>query len=394
MPTAVMVEASKGLEAIAGEVNKQMRAALRHLLSSKGEHATPEDIRRTIARIARVSATTATEANGLALATAKSIERFNRRDIRRTLGINVPEFSAPIGERWRSDYIARIKGLSEDSRDRFAGILREANQKQTRVETLARALEEQLEITSRRARFLARDSVLSLNAKLTEDRHQRAGIEEYEWVTMGDGSVRSNHSHLNGKRFRYDQPPMGGGSGPNDRGNPGTGRGCRCQGIPVIPEFEESKPEKRTDAVEPSRSLLTLNATAFLTLLSRYRRIGIVGAPKAGKTTLTALVTDRPVIHTDDWIDAGWADAPLKVIEAITSPDAPFVVEGVIVPRAVRKGLQLDALLFLPTPLAQLNARQVAMVIAQLTVLESMSPRPLVFTTAAPGTLPHWIRVL
>lgn len=142
------------------------------------------------------------------------------------------------------------------------------------------------------------------------------------------------------------------------------------------------------------QALLDENERVLRELLKRYDRIGITGAPKAGKSTLTARIRDRAVLHTDDWIDAGWAEAPLEVIKAAALQPTLLVVEGVIVPRAIRKGLPLDALLWLPKPLIALSTRQAAMAQSQLTVLEGLSPRLPVFTPVDTGNLPQWIQVI
>lgn len=238
VPLQAMAQAVARLEAVAGEVNSQMRAALERLLKSEGEHLSPDDIEDAVKRVSRVAVTSTVEAKRLALATANTVDKFNRRDVRRTIGIDVPEYSAPLGERWRREHIALIRSIPEEAKARFTTVLRDASKKQTRVETITKALREQEGITHRRARLIARDQVLGLNAKLNADRHKRAGIEEYEWLSLRDGSVRGNHAHLHGKRFRYDDPPMGGGTTEDERGNPGDGIGCRCQAVPVIPEFE------------------------------------------------------------------------------------------------------------------------------------------------------------
>lgn len=225
--------------AITGEVNVALLEAIRPLLRGDGV-ASKEDIRKAINRVRlRIPTPSNTEADRMAVQNLQKVDRFNRRDVQRAIGVNVPEFSAAIGKRWRRQQVGLIKSLGEEAKDRFTGLLREATQKQTRVETIKGLLEEQTGINKRRARLIARDQVLSLNAKLNEDRQKRVGITEYVWRTVGDGSVRSHHSHLNGKRFKYADPPKGGGTGASDRGNPGTGIGCRCQAIPVIPEFEE-----------------------------------------------------------------------------------------------------------------------------------------------------------
>lgn len=101
--------------------------------------------------------------------------------------------------------------------------------------------------------------------------------------------------------------------------------------------------------------------TTFREVLKAYKRIGITGAPRTGKTTLTQSVSDRPVIHTDDWKDWPWPDVPDLVRAACDEAGASFVVEGVQVPRTLRKGLELDALVYLSEPQTDQTPAQVAM---------------------------------
>lgn len=53
-----------------------------------------------------------------------------------------------------------------------------------------------------------------------------AGIEEYIWRTAGDNRVRPAHILRNGKKFKWDRPPLD--------GHPGMAIRCRCVAIPVI----------------------------------------------------------------------------------------------------------------------------------------------------------------
>ena len=55
-----------------------------------------------------------------------------------------------------------------------------------------------------------------------------------ERSTVNDGRVRDNHAELNGQRFRFDDPPMGGGTSEDEPGNPGDGILCRCYADPVL----------------------------------------------------------------------------------------------------------------------------------------------------------------
>lgn len=98
----------------------------------------------------------------------------------------------------------------------------------------------------------------------------------------------------------------------------------------------------------------------FAEALAKYARIAIAGGPRVGKTTLTGRVTDRPVIHTDDTMSEPWEQQPFIAIERCR-PHASFVIEGVQVPRALRKGLVVDAVLWLDQALAPVTPRQASM---------------------------------
>jgi len=108
----------------------------------------------------------------------------------------------------------------------------------------------------------------------------------------------------------------------------------------------------------------------FPDLLAQYPRIAIVGAPRTGKTSLTSQVSDRPVVHTDDWMDEAWDAVPAHVATACDGLES-FVVEGVRAPDALRKGgLEVDAVVYLSRPKVQQTPAQRDMGIGVHTVLE------------------------
>ena len=82
-------------------------------------------------------------------------------------------------------------------------------------------------LTTYRAKLIARDQSSKLNAAITETRQKNLGIEEYIWRTSGDERVRSSHSDNNGKTFRWDTPPK-------NTGHPGQSIQCRCVAQPII----------------------------------------------------------------------------------------------------------------------------------------------------------------
>lgn len=71
-------------------------------------------------------------------------------------------------------------------------------------------------------------------------------------------------------------------------------------------------------------------------------RIAIVGGPNTGKTTLAG--TLGPYLSTDDVKDMGWSESSAEVATWLQSDDdvlygPDLIVEGVAVPRALRKYL-------------------------------------------------------
>lgn len=115
-------------------------------------------------------------------------------------------------------------------------------------------------------------------------------------------------------------------------------------------------------------------ARALRDLLDRYDRVGVTGAPRCGKTTLCMDVDDRIVVHTDATMGEAWEDQPHQIIDMLKGVDR-FLVEGVQVPRAMRKGLELDALLVLSKPYEKQNPRQVGMGKGVETVLKDWAKK-------------------
>lgn len=88
----------------------------------------------------------------------------------------------------------------------------------------------------------------------------------------------------------------------------------------------------------------------FEAVLASHKRIAIAGGPRTGKTTLSQRVTDRPVFHGDDHIALGWSESSLAMARDVESRPGPLVVEGVQVPRALRKGMTVDVVIWLERP--------------------------------------------
>lgn len=97
--------------------------------------------------------------------------------------------------------------------------------------------------------------------------------------------------------------------------------------------------------------------------IADYPRLAITGPPSCGKTTLTLKLDDgkRAVFHNDDFKHLDWSEASERIAKEINACDKPLIVEGVTVPRALRKGMKVDAVIWLSKPHIPQKPGQVAM---------------------------------
>ncbi|HVJ94077.1 MAG TPA: minor capsid protein [Labilithrix sp.] len=173
--------------------------------------------------------------------------KHSQREFER-LGIKLlkeePSFKRRI-KAWRKENVDRIVSLSKAKVDRVEVLLK--NKAGMRVETLRKSIQESVGATKSQASLIARDQVLKLNGQITEARQVAAGITEYIWCTSNDSRVRGrpdglypdahpSHWALEGKRFRWDKPPISGPRG--ERGHPGSMFQCRCVAYGILPELE------------------------------------------------------------------------------------------------------------------------------------------------------------
>jgi SPP1 gp7 family putative phage head morphogenesis protein len=123
----------------------------------------------------------------------------------------------------------------------------------THVKGLTAKLQETLQVSESKAKFWAVDQTLKLHADIVQTQHARLGIEEYDWKTSEDGTVRDDHDKLKNKRYRYDNPPVTNASEvakgrPARHCNPGKDYRCRCHADPVLPTAESLRAKKQVVA--------------------------------------------------------------------------------------------------------------------------------------------------
>lgn len=126
----------------------------------------------------------------------------------------------------------------------------------------------------------------------------------------------------------------------------------------------------------------------FKQVLKDFDRIAITGTPRGGKSTLSKW-SDRKVIHTDDFKDKEWSEASQFVADQCNKLQGKFVVEGVSVPRALRKGLKVDVVVLLVDPLQLLTKGQLSMAKSVKTVLDEWAAKnpdvPILIAPAIPN---------
>lgn len=114
----------------------------------------------------------------------------------------------------------------------------------------------------------------------------------------------------------------------------------------------------------------------------KHTRIAIAGGPMTGKTTLALRIArGRKIIHTDHYIHLGWSEASEAVADRLVFICGPLIVEGVAVPRALRKWLRswssgkpVDSLHILRRTYGSLSPGQERMAKGVNTVLSEILP--------------------
>lgn len=160
-----------------------------------------------------------------------------KKAVSKTLGINIlddyysGEYYQKMLEKWISDNVDLIKTIPQDSLGKMKEMVYSDYMNGRTTTNIIKGLQQQYGMDKRHARLIARDQTAKLNANITESQQRDAGVNKYEWSTVGDGKVRDSHDSLDGKIFSWDDPPE---TDDGRRCHPGTDFQCRCCAIPVF----------------------------------------------------------------------------------------------------------------------------------------------------------------
>ncbi|MDQ0437971.1 SPP1 gp7 family putative phage head morphogenesis protein [Kaistia dalseonensis] len=144
--------------------------------------------------------------------------------------------NAPTGQAMRkalNEQTRLITSLPTEAADRVRQITLEGITKGTRASEIAAEIMRTGEVTQGRANTIARTEVSRTTTELTKARAEHVGSTHFIWRTAGDSDVRPTHRALNGKAFRWDDPPE---CDPGYHALPGAIWNCRCWPEVVVPE--------------------------------------------------------------------------------------------------------------------------------------------------------------
>ena len=169
-----------------------------------------------------------------------------KRLVHKTLGIDIfedyykGEFFRNALQRWTTNNVNLIKTIPKNTLASLMDIVREGYLSGASNATIGKGIKAAYDIDYRHAQFIARDQIAKLNAEITRTQQQDAGVEEYIWSSSGDGRVRDCHVELDGKKFKWSDPPemwyltKKGRVNTGERCHPGEWYQCRCVALPVF----------------------------------------------------------------------------------------------------------------------------------------------------------------
>ena len=100
---------------------------------------------------------------------------------------------------WIDSNTKLIKDIPVQALEKIRTAIYEAASSGESVASLARRLESIFDMTTKRAKLIARDQIGKLKSNLCRHNDLQHGITHYEWSTCKDGAVRASHSVMQGK---------------------------------------------------------------------------------------------------------------------------------------------------------------------------------------------------
>jgi SPP1 gp7 family putative phage head morphogenesis protein len=163
-----------------------------------------------------------------------------------------PNQKKEISEKWQKNYELDIKKFTTGQIDLLRASVRENVFSGYRKENLIKRIQQNYGVSENKAKFLARQETNLLMAQFKQSRYESAGSTGYRWgcVKMPHEPtpnspyipkhVRYAHGILEGKYFKWSDPPITTKPGEKQRRNhPMQDYNCQCYAIPVFGRIEK-----------------------------------------------------------------------------------------------------------------------------------------------------------
>lgn len=147
--------------------------------------------------------------------------------------------NAPTGQLMRerlAEQVTLIKSIPLEAAQRVHDLTLRGLETSSRGEDIRQSILASGNVAASRATLIARTEVARTASLLTQARAEFVGSTHYVWRTSGDSDVRTGHRAMNGKVFRWDDPPEVEENGRYMRHHPGQIWNCRCYPEPIIPD--------------------------------------------------------------------------------------------------------------------------------------------------------------
>lgn len=130
-----------------------------------------------------------------------------------------------------ADQVRLITSLPRDAAERVQKLTLEGLTQGTRAKDIASEIMRSGDVAKSRANLIARTEVARTSTEFTRARAEDIGSTHFIWRTSRDSDVRQSHKPLEGKTFRWDEPPE---CDPGHHALPGAIWNCRCYPEPVF----------------------------------------------------------------------------------------------------------------------------------------------------------------
>jgi SPP1 gp7 family putative phage head morphogenesis protein len=143
-----------------------------------------------------------------------------------------------------------------------------------------RAVENELNISKGRAKFIARQETSLLTSNIKEVQYKQAGVDRYIWRTVGDNRVRDKHDELNGKEYSFSNPPEAKYFSTGKPENPGHDFNCFIGSTPITMLGKPIKAFKRRYAgnvmniTTEGKTIITATINHPILTINGWRRFG------------------------------------------------------------------------------------------------------------------------